>query len=176
VDGGYGGQLWIHTPIDGLRVGVGGTRYTVGNLLGLPADAEDDQFSWIASLEGMFTRFTVRSELAHVRFGETDLGYDGTVDRYYAQAIVNFTDWLGVVGQAEFEDARWDITAPFVFSFDGNETRDLAVGIRYAPEPNLVMKLEGHAFRGYRIEDAALALGGARARVKYALLSVSTSF
>jgi hypothetical protein len=36
VDGGYGGQVWIHTPIDGLRVGSAGLRFTVGNLVGFP--------------------------------------------------------------------------------------------------------------------------------------------
>jgi len=176
VDGGYGGQVWVNTPIDGLRAGAGHLRYTVGNLVNAPADAEDDHVAWIASLEGNFTRLSVRSELFHASFGETDLGYIGKAERYYVQAVVNVTDWLGVVGQAEFEDLRLDVSGPFGFSFDGNENRDLAVGVRYAPAPNLAVKLEGHAFRGYRIEDGALPYGAPRARAKYALLSVSTSF
>jgi hypothetical protein len=181
VDGGYGGQAWIDTPIDGVRVGAGHLRYSVGNLVDAPADAEDDHEAWIASLQGEFTRFSVRSELFHASFGETDLGYTGTAERYYVQAVVNVTDWLGVVGQAEFEDLAIDVSGPFGFSFDGNENRDLAVGLRYAPAPNVVVKLEGHLFRGYRIEDGpppygAPQYGAPRARVKYALLSVSTSF
>jgi hypothetical protein len=181
VDGGYGGQVWINAPIDGLRAGAGHLRYTVGNLVGAPADAEDDHVAWIASLQGDFTRFSVRSEVFHAAFGETDLGYTGKAERYYAQAVVHLTDWMDVVGQADFEDIRLDVTAPFAFSFDGNENRDLGVGVRYAPAPNLVVKLEGHAFRGYRIEDGpppygSPQYGAPRTRVRYALLSVSTSF
>jgi hypothetical protein len=175
VDLGYGAQLWLQTPVDGLRVGAAGVRYTVRDILYVPADAEDREVLLVASLDGRFGPVGARSEFRYVGFGEDELGYNGTADAYYGEVTLDVTDRLTLMGQAQWQDFAIEIPA-FMLSIDENIDRDLSAGVRYALTPNVVLKLEGHRYRGRNIEDQVLAPTDERVGVNYALFSVSTSF
>ncbi|HUP52602.1 MAG TPA: hypothetical protein VM198_09000 [Longimicrobiales bacterium] len=175
VDLGYGAQVWLQTPLDGLRVGAAGMRYTVRNSFGAPADSEDQQVLLAASLDGRFGPVGVRSEFRHVGFGGDELGYTGTAAPYYGELTLNVTDRLTLMGQAQWQDFAIEIPA-FMLSMDENLERDLSVGVRYAHTPNVVLKLEGHRYSGRNIEDQVIFPWDERVGASYALFSVSTSF
>jgi hypothetical protein len=175
VDLGYGAQVWLQTPLDGLRVGAAGVRFTVRDILGAPADAEDPEALLVASLDGRFGAVGARSEFLHVAFGEDELGYTGTADIYYGELTLDVTDRLTLMGQAQWQDFAIEIPA-FMLSMDENLERDLSVGVRYAYRPNVVLKLEGHRYSGRNIEDEVIFPWDERVRASYALFSVSTSF
>ena len=175
VDLGYGAQVWLQTPLDGLRVGAAGMRFTVRDILGAPADAEDPEALLVASLDGRFGAVGARSEFLHVAFGEDELGYTGTADIYYGELTLDVTDRLTLMGQAQWQDFAIEIPA-FMLSMDENLERDLSVGVRYAYRPNVVMKLEGHRYSGRNIEDEVIFPWDERVGASYALFSVSTSF
>ena len=175
VDLGYGAQVWLQTPLDGLRVGVAGMRYTTRGNVGAPPDVEDQQALVVASLDGRFGPVGARTEFRHVAFGEDEIGYTVTADAYYGELTLNVTDQLTLMGQAQWQDLALEIPA-IMLSMDENLERDLAIGVRYALTPNVVLKLEGHRYRGRSIEDQVIFPWDERVGANYALFSVSTSF
>jgi hypothetical protein len=171
VDGGLGGQLWIHTPLEGVRVGGSYVRLDAsGSIDSAPGTKERYQL-WRGSVEGVFSRFNLRAEYVYNDFEA------GNARTYYAQAGLPLTDALSLIGQAEFRDLRVSVPAPVPLTADVPLDRDYAVGIRYSPWPTLAFKLEGHRYRGYSTEDVAPSIFGDDPRsLHYALFSVSTSF
>ena len=177
VDNALGVTVWLSTPLQGLRVGGSALGFTVSDQVGMPEDHEDRMHSFGAALDGSFERFFVRSEFRHGRF---ELG---TAENYYGELGVHLGRGWTVVGQADFADIALDLSPffppdmPFPTWFDGNLNRNLAFGLRWAPAYNLVLKIEGHRFRGYGTEDPVRDMfTEGPARFHYALFSVSTSF
>jgi hypothetical protein len=110
-------------------------------------------------------------------FGGEGLGHDGMATGYHGEAGIDVVPGWSLIGQAEFGDLDIDVTSPFPYSLDDNIDRDLGLGIRYQPTPTLALKLEGHAYRGFRIEDEIRTVGmDDPAHLTYGLFSVSTSF
>lgn len=174
---GLGSQVWLWTPVQGLRVGASALRFTASNVMGMPEDYEEPQKTFGAALDATFERIFVRSELRHSRFEI------GTAEGYYGEVGVPLGRGFSLVAQAEFADFNWDLSSffppgmPFPVTFDGNVARDQALALRWAPSPSLVFKLEGHRHRGYLTEDPLLNfLVDPPARFNYGILSVSTSF
>lgn len=177
IDGGAGAQVWLRTPLQGLRVGGSALRYTARNVQDTPEGFEDSQVLWMASVDGTFPRFFIRGEGYELDFGSEAGGYEVGARGYYGQLGFNVTDAVGLVAQAEWTDLELEVFEPMPFLFDDNMERDLSLGVRYSPLPNLVLKLEGHRYSGYGIENETRIIGlMERADVTYGLLSVSTSF
>jgi hypothetical protein len=175
VDLGYGAQVWLSTPLEGVRVGGGVARYSVRDILGADPEQVDHDVLVTAAAEGRLGPVEARAEFFHARWGADDLGYEGTSEGYYGELVYNVTDALSLVGQAQFLDLSMGIPA-FAWSMDENLDRSFAAGVRYAVGPNVVLKLEGHRYRGYAIEDEQRLFPAPRANVSYGLFSVSTSF
>jgi hypothetical protein len=180
VDGGLGTQLWLHTPIEGLRLGMAALRFTSRNLAYVSEGFEDTTTIWQGAVDGTFRRFFVRAEGFHAALGfgsPTAGGFGGDVQGYYGQVGLNVSDAWSLITQAEFRDLTLDVYGPEPFRFDGNTDRDFALGLQYRHASNLVFKLEGHRYRGHGTEDRLRIMGlDERAHVTYGLFSVSTSF
>ena len=162
----YGGQVWLNTPIQGLRVGVNGMRYRSRKATDTSTTPESS--SWGASLDGDFSRFTLRSE-----YSNTSLSSNGHLLAYYGQAGVKVTSKLSINAQDDIGDqnARTG-TAPRVF---WRNVRDFAVGANYQLNPQLALKLEKHDLKGYNF-DKPIAISGAPQKGKYVIASVAASF
>ena len=130
------------------------------------------RFPWSTAYQGSidasFSRGSLRGEYR-------DLVLNGEqMYAYYGQAVLNVAERLQLVGQAEFTD-RDDATTPDVME-RRQDHRDLAVGVRVAPTPNVVFKLEAHEAKGYLGFDEVTIRSEPRKRTTYGIASVSLAF
>lgn len=172
----FGTQLWLNTPLAGVRVGahaqrirfrtftptrsVNGTRPEDGNILQASLDATRDR--WY--LRGEWERLTV----------------DGDTFEYpawYAQGGVKLTSRLGLHVQSDNAQVRSDVrVAPtVVVPIEYDYARDNAIGATFAVSPNFVLKAEGHDARGYNF-DSYVVPTGPEGKTRYWLLSAAVSF
>lgn len=145
----YGFQLWLNTPVVGLRFGLGANskRLTEGALRdpGAKGDRIDD---WYVSLDGTFGRFVFRSEFREfeptLRSQALPAPFFFTLPAWYAQfgylATEKFHVWL------QFETAGYEVeSAAFtVGSYDRTDREDLGMSLNYNFRPDLVLKVEYH--------------------------------
>ena len=161
VKNGLGGQVWLNTALEGLRVGFGAQRQDVkgGQFAG-------DWSGWHASLDANFDLFTLQGEYRTI--SPTGVDYEA----YYGYLGVHATRQLTLHGQADFAQ----VTLEGFPKMDWNEA--YTVGASYAFSPNLVLKGEGHFTKGYW-GDAPVVnafAGQAPAEIDYWLLSLSVGF
>jgi hypothetical protein len=146
-------QLWLRTPIHGLRVGLAGARW-------LEVDLDDDdppqkEAFILASVDGTFDRTMIRSEF------RKSYGADSERREYYAQFGVRVTSAIAVNLQGEYATRRHDPleeedeeSGPTIAIKPDRFTwsQDVALGINYSLSHNIVFKLEGHMAKGYNFE------------------------
>lgn len=166
----YGGSAWLETPLSGVRVGATALRFKPNTLV--DSLGASTRFPWATAYQGSldvaFARGALRGEYR-------DLALNGeNLYAYYGQGVLNVTERLQLVGQAEFTD-RDDPTTPDVTE-RAQDHRDLAVGVRVALSPNVVFKLEGHEAKGYRSFDEVTVRSEPRKRTTYGIASVSLAF
>ena len=162
VDNALGTQLWLNTPVDGVRAGFGASR--------LDAQSGDFKGKW-TELHGSFdarTRWaTVQAE--YRRFAIPDVNYTAG----YVYAGLHATQKLTLHGQMEFSDVQLT-TAPGAPVFDFDRTKTF--GASYAFRADLVVKGEYHSTNGHWSDAPLSPIGVAPAKVSYFLVSFSTSF
>ncbi|MEX2281953.1 MAG: hypothetical protein WEE89_05680 [Gemmatimonadota bacterium] len=152
-----GGQLWLSTPLQGLRVALSAMRWKHG---------EEPDHTVMASVDGDFNRFLVRGEYKTGSMDDAHLSFG------YAQLGVKVTEKLMVVGQYESTDMTLSgaIAAPRM-----TVSRDAALALNYKLSPNLVFKLEQHEVKGYWYDTFVNPMGPAL-KSRYGIASVSVSF
>ena len=68
---GIGGQLWLNTPVRGLRFGLAGHHSTWSNSIQTPPGSKVPHNRWAASVDGNFERFRVNAEFEEDTFPDT---------------------------------------------------------------------------------------------------------
>jgi len=167
IDHAVGTQLWLNTPIDGLRFGLGGRHYDVSR----PDRRRENTFDqWIVSVDADFARVVVRGEYDRVRFFEAER------IAYYGQIGVRATEKWSIFFQAEHSEHDFTMSSVGPLKLDTNE--DFAVGLAYAVLPDVVWKLETHWNEGYEAEDLPpdAPYVSEPFDARYAILSLSASF
>ena len=155
-----GVELWLETPISGLRVGTGAVQYDID-----PATAEETTWhNYHLSVSGEFDRFAVHAELKKVDIEIADI-YLG-----YAHVGFHVTDRLTLNAQRDIFD----------FKLDGAQRMDIdeddALGVSFAWKPNVLLKAEHHWNEGnFWLEDVP-QFGAPVQKTNYWILSLSTSF
>jgi hypothetical protein len=146
-----GSQVWLNTPIEGVRAGVFVNNYQGTPSASLPeANRPKRTTTLLYSAEAAFTKAFARAELT--TFKQTKA--PGFVDfmSYYVQAGVNPTEKLTLV--AEYNDGRnivrFNGTPIPDLSLPLNE--DIALGVAYKPSSQVSFKLEGHKAEGYSFD------------------------
>ncbi len=188
VSDGYGLQLWLKTPADGLRFGFGGQTYTVSEDSGFNLD-EADWDSWYFSIDGVFDHFIARAEYKWLEFPVNNSQFrsgEAEIINYYFQLGWLINDKLSLYGQQEFGDVEQssiDLAEPAEF----NQREDLGFSFVYSILPNLVAKAEYHQ-QTYELATGAIPVfppgGGAPQLLvlfsefenDYSIVSVSVSF
>jgi hypothetical protein len=163
-EGTYGTQLWLGTPVEGLRVGASLLSLKLGD--GIPLEARERIFVWVGSLDADFDRHMVRGEYLTV---ET---MDNRTERYYAHGALDLTSWLQLAAQAEIVTGEPKLPAPAPKS---RLSQDYALGLSYRVRSDLVLKLEGHRAKGYAFDMFVDPTGPALA-TSYAIASIAVTF
>ena len=165
VKNGFGGQLWLSTPIQGLRVGLGGNHSTWLNAIDQAPGARVPHSRWVASLDGNFDRFRLSAEFERESFP----GLAATAQ--YVLASVRATDRLSVNAQASTSRARVDLAR-----FDDQIARELAAGLSFAIRPDLVVKVENHWATSRRFEVPGATFFDPPRKASFAIVSLSALF
>jgi hypothetical protein len=163
VNNARGFELWLQTPVPGLRIGAGGMRFNAQDTRH-PDRASTPWMLYHLSLAGQFGRLTARAEYARFHVGPPATGATGTLHLGYA-----VTDRITVNGEI-------DAVALRTPAFDGKLDDDKVLGVNYAFHPNLVLKVEHHWNRGYRTEEPPPNIFGPPLSTRYWILSLSTGF
>ncbi len=145
VDRGYGVQLWLNTPVSGLRFGLGGQSYDVGSESGFNNE-EANWDTWYASIDGAFEKFVARAEYKFLEFpvnNSLSPGGDAETVNYYYQLGWLPIEKIGFYWQSEFGDVK-QTSRVFAEPLDFNQREDQGFSIVYSPLPNLVLKAEYH--------------------------------
>jgi hypothetical protein len=160
-----GAQLWLSTPIEGLRFGLNGRHHKdVGGLF--PRGDGVSSAEWNASIDGSFDTFQLRAEGLRSR----TMGV--TLRTGYAQLGVRPTQLLSFNAQSEVVEvesgpASGDSLIPMM--------RDNAIGMNLHLGPMTVLKLEAHATKGVNYEQVT-NMQGAPLTAAYFISSFSVSF
>ena len=162
VDNALGTQLWLNTPVDGVRAGFGASRLDVQS-----GDFAGKWTEWHGSLDARTHWATLQAE--YRRFDIPDVIYTAG----YVYAGVHATPKLTLHGQMEFSDVVLT-TSPGAPKFDYDRTK--TVGVSYAFRADLVVKGEYHATNGHWSDAPVSPIGYPLGKVSYFLVSFSTSF
>lgn len=147
----YGVQTWLNTGISDLRFGMHYYKRTLVDSIFLPPGDESDFKNYMFSLDGNFSRLTVRSEYMKTTSKATfplgpglpflDLDFDFFL--WYVQVGVRLTDQFQIWGQLDRIDQKTD--ANLYTSTDELDAReDLGISLVYAFSPSIVLKAEYH--------------------------------
>lgn len=177
ADDGVGLQLWLETPLDGVRLGLGGLRYKV---TGSQYNLEEDD-TWelvVASIDASFDRWVARAELmdaSFVLFLDPLAFDDGGYTSYYGQLGYRVTDRWTVWAQYDVGDVDLD-GSPFG-SFDVDLLEDLAVSVTFAPRSEIAFKAELHTMDGFiGVVPGLNPFSDPPHETNYGLLSVAVAF
>ncbi|MEO1368215.1 MAG: hypothetical protein AAFX50_13660, partial [Acidobacteriota bacterium] len=156
----YGLQLWLNTPVSGLRFGGSFQSKTLtGGQEGTFREFGEEQGveEFMLSLEGVFDRWSIRGEY---RAFDPDVPSPISSNKitfdlvaWYAQVGFFVNEKLHIYAQYEKQESEW--TSPdFVRPADFDTRDDLGFSINYLFTPNLVLKGEYHTVD---VESAVLS-------------------
>ena len=163
----FGTQLWLNTPIDGLRLGVAAQKYLWRSIDDDGAlIMKQDVYELHGSVDGNFSRVMLRAETLLQHY-ETDHYYAN-----YVQAGLRLTPRLALNAMGEYAYEREYTAGVYPLNFDWH--RSAGIGANYYFSPSLVLKLENHWDKGIQVEQAATPLDPPR--FHYFIASLSASF
>jgi hypothetical protein len=152
----HGGQFWLNTPKEGVRLGLGGIRFEEPTRWG---------HAWQASLDADLDRALARAEYVYVNATEVDV-WAG-----YVQGRFKVTEKIHAVAEWQLGDIEFKLPFP-VARMRLHEDR--ALGLNYMPAANLVFKIEAHDSEGYGYER--FIPPGPIPTNRHVIASVSVSF
>jgi hypothetical protein len=144
MENSFGTQVWVNTPIDGVRVGGYIHSYQDTPHYTLPDSLRGERTTtWTASAEGVFSKGFVRAEMTTFN-NDGNRSYGG----WYAQAGVKPIEKLTIATEYQEVTLRVGLPAP-IPALDVPMTKELTLGFTWHRSPNVVFKLEGHRVTGY---------------------------
>jgi hypothetical protein len=134
----YGGQIWINTPVKGLRAGAFASGMTLG---GQP------YITTLYSLDGDFTHFFVRGE--YTAFDAK--GPKSHYDAWYGMGGIKLSDKWTLATQYMVTNRYIPLPAP-IPPVNLQISTDVAEGIVFSPSANVAFKFEVHRKTGYSFD------------------------
>lgn len=169
AENGYGTQLWLNTPVEGVRLGAAAQAYDWENR-DETGGVTGRQSVWEVqgSLDATFSRAFLRAETLLQNYDPDDYYAN------YVQVGVGVTPKLWLVGLGEYAYERnYDYgvpTYPKAFVWH----RAAGAALNYRVSPTFVLKAEHHWNKGVQVEQATTP--ATAPRFQYYLLSASASF
>jgi|CXWL01.1.fsa_nt_gi hypothetical protein len=165
-----GGQLWLSTPVSGLRFGIGGQRLDITGSA-LVRDGKDSWKTDYASVEYAGSRLKLRSEYRKIRIQEADVDFIAV----YGYAGFNATSRLGL--HLQFDTSKLELNTRAGRPFTAPKYyEDKTVGATFSLRPDVVLKGEYHWTQSQVLETHARPVGPAARPVNYGIVSMSVSF
>ncbi len=177
-----GTQLWLNTPIEGLRTGISGYYGVTKNGFGLNvlSGVENPPVgNYLASFEYDFDAAVFRAEGNIIAVSGSPFYFQN----YYLQSSFNI--WNNFVLNAQFESIDSKNTkVPFYLRelqpkpyVNSELHRDYSVGLNYIFSTGFVMKLEAHTTRGLLYEDVFVnPYLDKPLKTNFVILSLATGF
>ena len=172
VENAAGAEVWVNTPLSGVRFGGGYAHYDGEGGLG-QVDRLDPQWIYHGSFDATFERWYFRSEI--IESGLPDRIAPGVVTpkltyrAYYGQTGYNVTPRLSLNLQADFSAYDAGIGVPGFTEL----SNDYAASVVYKFRPDLVAKIEGHRNRGSMVE---LEPSNTKTHTNYGIASLAVTF
>ncbi|MDY7094699.1 MAG: hypothetical protein SX243_17140, partial [Acidobacteriota bacterium] len=147
ADNAVGAQLWISSPIEGLRLGVGGSQWDINAVNPLISSDESEWKAWHASAEYLTGRWTLRGEYRRVK---TDFLLDGSHllsangHNYYLQVGARISQRLSVYVQPEASETQQSGPLFLDPPEKSRDRQDIGFSVVFEATPNLVFKVEYH--------------------------------
>lgn len=150
----FGTQLWLSTPIAGLRFGVGFQRRNItkgqeGVFRRVGESSRLDDYFF--SIDGNLDRLLVRAEwrkyggpFVSPQLGFTSRGFN---ENYYLQIGYHITDKFAIYGQTEYAGVK-NHSDFFLADSDIDFRTDDGISLSYSFTPNIVLKAEHHWYDG----------------------------
>lgn len=160
-----GGQVWVNTPVQGVRFGAGAYRCEVDP----PQGARVDYLMVHASVDADFDRWRFAGE-----YLSGNLAMYGRYRAGYAQAGLQVTRRISVHARGAL--ARVDLPPSNGHSLESRLSDDIGLSVNYAAHPRLLLKLEGHSNDGLLREDVPFNFYNPPSRTRYFIASVVASF
>ncbi len=183
-----GAQVWLDTPMTGLRLGFGAQRFQIeneglegffgarhgaheeeGEMPGMEEEAAEHALGgslWQVSLDGSFDRLTVRGE--YQIFSLAAMTYYAS----YGQVGFRLSERLSAHVQAELSRVHH---ADDEGALEFRHTRDLAAALNFRLSPAMLLKGEGHLQRGHAF-DTFVDPTGPSGSSRYFIARVAIAF
>jgi hypothetical protein len=144
-----GSQLWLNTPVDGLRFGAFASSFGTNQVGPATGPAQRIQARHL-SVDGDFSRFIARGE-----WQKFSSGGDAPTDNrlWYAQGGVKLTEKFTVLGEYNATSTLLNFPKPFA-SLTLKASEDFAGAVNFAPSANVKFKFEVHRQTGYAFDSA----------------------
>jgi hypothetical protein len=147
----YGGQLWLNTPIDGVRVGAFLNNYQGTPNASLPeAQRQKRTTTMMYSADAVFSKAFARGELTTFKQSEAPNFVDFT--SYYVQAGITPTERFTFVSEYNAGTNVVRFSGTPIADLDLPLNKDLAFGVVFKPNAQVAFKLEGHKVEGYQFD------------------------
>jgi len=163
-----GGQFWLTTPIEGLRIGAGGRRKDdYGGVNAANRGAGRVVADVNGGVDAHFDRWQFRAETDRITAKYLN------VKAEYAQLGVTPMSWLSVNVQREFVEVH--VATPPAPMLRVKFDRDDAIGVNFMLDSRTTLKFEQHRSLGFNYEQVVNPFGP-RIKGSYFITSISTSF
>lgn len=179
-----GSQLWLNTPVRGVRFGTFAASYQQVPYASLPDSARARRTTTLLfSGEAVYDRAFLRGEYSTF----DSKGRSPTdVDGYYIQAGVKPHEQVTIA--AEYGGLTTIVALPApIPSISLPAAKDFGLGVTWKPSANVAFKLEGHRNEGYSFDQSVpsiippsgppfVARLAPASKVNYMIASVAVSF
>lgn len=170
---GHGLQLWLNTPVTGLRFGLAAQRFDqVGGILAFRTGESDRFTTYLFSIDGDFSRFLFRAEAQLIK---TQFAFvpEAEFPGIYLLGGFHATDKLSFYVLREDSKSKLSFGPAFP-DFESLFHEDWAVSVVYAFTPQALLRLEAHQTDTILTTDVVPL--GTEPRVNYWIASFSASF
>lgn len=170
ADNSVGIEIWLATPVEGLRLGLGGFRFDTETTIGPATIRAHRQLSHL-SIDGRFGRVQAQIEIKRDTAQFVSGGSAADVWGGYGFVGVELTDRLTALAEYDFLDVKLPNT-------DKAPDRDRALGVSYRFRSDLVLKAEYHWVHGFRTDEGGLIPGRPVPdfETQFGIVSLATSF
>ncbi|MEP6779349.1 MAG: hypothetical protein ABJC26_05620 [Gemmatimonadaceae bacterium] len=178
----FGTQLWLRTPVQGLRIGTFIDRFDIAVTKENPI-ASAPQLVRMLSIDGDFTHAFARAEAQTVTAGRGAAKSD--YSNWYVQGGLKLSEKFTVL--SEFTSVSSLLHPTPLPDLKLNASRDLVGAVNFAPSANVKYKFELHHADGYSFDTSvptliaptrapfAMSLAP-RSKAVYAIISIAVSF